>query len=68
MDSIQFRIDWDFLAEPLATLIVLAFSVERALLIAVESKAFVHSKLDDTGAKELPAFLLSLFIGTTKGH
>jgi hypothetical protein len=43
MDPIQFRIDWDLLAEVLVTLAVLAFFVERALSVVFESKLFIDS-------------------------
>lgn len=53
MDPIQFRIDRDLLAEVLTTIIVLAFFIERALSIIVESKWFINTRLDDNGAKEI---------------
>jgi len=53
MDPIQFRLDWDVLAELLVTITVLAFFVERALSLVFESKVFIRSKLDDNGTKEI---------------
>lgn len=62
MDPIQFRIDWELLAEVLITIIVLAFFVERALSIVVENKLFVNSRLDGNGIKEVLSFVLSLAV------
>lgn len=38
MDPALFRIDWEVLAEVLATIIVLSFFVERALSIVFEHR------------------------------
>lgn len=61
MDPIQFRIDWEVLAEVLTTIVVLAFLLERALSIVTENKWFVNSLLDEGGFKEILAFAVSLF-------
>lgn len=61
MDPIQFRIDWEVLAEVLTTIVVLAFFLERALSIVTENKWFVNSRLDEGGFKEILAFAVSLF-------
>ena len=62
MDPVQFRIDWEVLAEVLVTLTVLAFLVERALSIVFENKLFVNSKLDENGIKEILAFFAALLV------
>lgn len=62
MDPIQFRVDWEVLAEVLITIVVLAFFVERALSIITESKVFINSRLDDNGTKEILSFVLSLIV------
>lgn len=62
MDPVLFRIDWDTLFQVLGTIIVLSFFVERALAIVVESRAFIGSKLDQSGTKELLSLLLSFAV------
>lgn len=62
MDPVLFRIDWDTLFQVLGTIIVLSFFVERALAIVVESRAFIGSKADQGGTKEILSLLLSFAV------
>lgn len=59
MDPNLFHLDWDRLAEVLATIIVLAFILERALALLFESRGFVGSQLDLHGGKEIIAFIVA---------
>lgn len=59
MDPMLFRIDWDVLAEVMATIIVLSFFIERALAIVFEYRPFVV-RFDKKGYKE-PVALIAAF-------
>ena len=61
MDPALFRIDWEVLAEVLATIIVLSFFVERALSIVFEHRLFLKS-LDEKGLKEPIALVASFMV------
>lgn len=61
MDPALFRIDWEVLAEVLATITVLSFFVERALSIVFEHRLFVKS-LDEKGLKEPIALIASFLV------
>ena len=61
MDPALFRIDWEVLAEVLATIIVLSFFVERALSIVFEHRLFIKS-LDEKGLKEPIALVASFMV------
>lgn len=61
MDPALFRIDWEVLAEVLATITVLSFFVERALSIVFEHRLFVKS-LDEKGLKEPIALITSFLV------
>lgn len=62
MDPIQFRVDWELLAEVLAVVVVLSFFVERALSVITENRLFVDSRLDDMGVKEILSFVLAMLV------
>jgi hypothetical protein len=61
MDPNLFHLDWDRLSEILATIVVLAFMLERALALLFEQKAFVR-KLGDRGVKEPIAFIVAFLV------
>jgi len=54
-------LDWEQVAEVLATIVVLAFIIERALALLFEYRPFVQ-RLGSKGAKEPIAFAFSLFV------
>lgn len=58
MDPNLFAIDWEQTGEVLVTIVVLAFFVERALALLLESQWYLD-KLGPKHLKELLAFLLS---------
>ncbi len=58
-DPSLFRIDWEVLAEVLASIVVLSFFIERALSLVFEHRSFVK-RLGQKGIKEPIAFLVSL--------
>lgn len=60
MDPSLFHLDWEQVSEVLATIVVLAFLVERALSLLFESERFL--KLDPKGLKEVIAFIVSLVV------
>lgn len=60
MDPSLFHLDWEQVSEVLATIVVLAFLVERALSPLFESERFL--KLDPKGLKEVIAFIVSLVV------
>ena len=61
MDPNLFAIDWEQTGEVLATIIVLAFLVERALALVFENQWYLE-KLGPKHIKELVAFLLSAVV------
>lgn len=61
MDPNLFHLDWERLAEVLATVVVLSLVVERALSIVFEHRLYI-ANLRHSGAKEFIAFGVSLFI------
>lgn len=61
MDPNLFRLDWEQLGEVLATIVVLAFVVERALSLIFENKAYVD-RLGDKPVKEIVAFAAALLV------
>ncbi len=61
MDPALFRIDWEVLAEVLATVTVLAFFIERALSLLFEHRLFV-TKLSEKGLKEPIALFVSFLV------
>jgi len=60
-DPSLFRIDWEVLAEILATIVVLSFFIERALSLLFEHRFFVKG-LAQKGLKEPIAFVVSLLV------
>ncbi len=61
MDPNLFRLDWEQVGEVLATIVVLAFIVERALALLFEYRPFA-ARYASSGLKEPIAFLASLFV------
>lgn len=57
MDPNLFHLDWEKLLETLATVVVLAFMIERALSIVFENRIYIKL-LGNKGAKEI----ISLFV------
>ena len=55
MDPNLFHLDWDRVMEVLATIVVLAFVIERALALVFEHRLFIKH-LDQSGLKEVIAF------------
>ncbi len=55
MDPNLYHLDWDRLAEVLATIVVLAFVIERALALVFEHRLFIKH-FDQSGLKEVIAF------------
>lgn len=58
MDPNLFHLDWNRLLEVLATIVVLAFILERALSPLFESRFFINSKLKDKSLKETLGFIV----------
>lgn len=63
MDPSLFHLDWEQVSEVLATVVVLAFIVERALAPLFESERFL--RLDPKGLKEVIAFGVALAVCIT---
>ena len=61
MDPNLFHLDWDRVAEALATIVVLAFLLERALSLIFEHRFYLRAA-DQSGLKEFIAFGLALFV------
>src|SRR6266436_2775974 len=61
MDPNLFHLDWEQLGEVLATIVVVAFIVERALSLMFENKIYVQ-KLGDKPVKEIIAFAGALIV------
>ena len=61
MDPALFRIDWDVLAELLATVIVLSFFLERALSLVFEHRFYV-ARFHEKGLKTPIALVFSLLV------
>jgi len=61
MDPNLFHLDWEQLGEVLATIVVVAFIVERALSLLFENKIYVQ-KLGDKPVKEIIAFAGALIV------
>jgi len=61
MDPNLFRLDWEQVGEVLATIVVLAFVLERALSLLFENKTYVQ-KLGEKPVKEIIAFSAALLV------
>ena len=61
MDPNLFHLDWERTIEVLATIVILAFILERGLALVVEHRLFV-ARFDGKGAKEFLAFGAALLI------
>jgi len=61
MDPSLYHLDWEQLTEVLATVVVLAFVIERALALLFESRLFVRT-LGTKGVKEPIAFAAALLV------
>ena len=61
MDPNLFRIDWDVLAEVMATIVVLSFFIERALALLFEHR-FMVNRVSNRGLKEPIALVVSFAI------
>jgi hypothetical protein len=61
MDPNLFHLDWERLFEVLATIVVLAFVLERGLAIVFEHRLYIDH-LQGKGFKEVIALALALFV------
>lgn len=61
MDPALFRIDWDVLAELLATVIVLSFFVERSLSLLFEHRFYI-TRFHEKGLKTPIALFFSFIV------
>jgi hypothetical protein len=61
MNPATFHLDWERTFEVMATLVVLAFMLERALSLLFENRRFL-AKCDDKGVKELIAYGSALVV------
>jgi hypothetical protein len=61
MDPNLFHLDWERVGEVLATVVVLAFVLERALAVVFESKFFLKA-FEGKGLKELIAAAVAVWV------
>ena len=61
MDPNLFHLDWGKTLEALATIVVLAFMIERGLSVVFENSIFIKV-LSDKGAKEIITLIVCAFL------
>src|SRR2546422_8639861 len=61
MDPNLFHLDWERVSEVLATIVVLAFILERALALVFEHRLFVKY-FDQSGLKEAIALIVCVYV------